>query len=112
MKERITALEAEVRRLKSGEAAHVTAEPAPGKAGAPVATGTMSAVVAPLQEGTPGGKPARAEPFAFADFTWLNGNPRTKEIPLDTKFFTPEIRADVDYVLDFNHPKDDTIGGS
>jgi len=112
MKERITALEAEIRRLKAGEAAHVTAEPAPGKAGAPVATGTMSAVVAPLQEGTPGGKPAKAEPFAFADFTWLNGNPRTKEIPLDTKFFTPEIRADVDYVLDFNHPKDDTIGGS
>lgn len=55
--------------------------------------------------------PASA-PFAFADFTWLNGNPRTKDIPLDTKFFTPEIRSDVDYVYDFRHPKDDTIGGS
>jgi hypothetical protein len=53
-----------------------------------------------------------AEPFAFADWTWLNGNARTKDVPLDTKFFTPEIRADVDYVYDFNHPKDDTIGGS
>jgi Putative beta-barrel porin-2, OmpL-like. bbp2 len=53
-----------------------------------------------------------SEPFAFADFTWLNGNPRTKEVPLDTKFFTPEIRSDVDYVYDFRHPKDDTIGGS
>ena len=41
-----------------------------------------------------------------------NGNPRTKQVPLDTKFFTPEIRADVDYVYDFAHPKDDTIGGS
>jgi len=59
----------------------------------------------------PGKKP-KAEPFAFADFTWLNGNARTKEVPLDTKFFTPEIRADVDYIYDFNHPKDDTIGGS
>jgi hypothetical protein len=58
------------------------------------------------------GKPGKAEPFAFADFTWLNGNPRTKDVPLDTKFFTPEIRADVDYVYDFAHPKDDTIGGS
>jgi hypothetical protein len=58
------------------------------------------------------GKPAKAEPFAFADFTWLNGNARTKDTPLDTKFFTPEIRADVDYVYSFNHPKDDTIGGS
>ena len=57
-------------------------------------------------------KPAKAEPFAFADFTWLTGNARTKESPLDTKFFTPEIRADVDYIYDFNHPKDNTIGGS
>jgi hypothetical protein len=59
-----------------------------------------------------GAKPASSEPFAFADFTWLNGNARTKELAFDTKFFTPEIRADVGYVYDFNHPKDDTIGGS
>jgi hypothetical protein len=57
-------------------------------------------------------KGAKAEPFAFADFTWLTGNARTKESPLDTKFFTPEIRADVDYIYDFNHPKDNTISGS
>lgn len=57
-------------------------------------------------------KKAASEPFAFADFTWLNGNPRTKEVPLDTKFFTPEIRSDVNYVYDFRHPKDDTISGS
>jgi hypothetical protein len=65
----------------------------------------------PVQEKS-AAKPAKAEPFAFADFTWLNGNARTKESPMDTKFFTPEIRADVDYVYSFNHPKDDTIGGS
>jgi hypothetical protein len=53
-----------------------------------------------------------AEPFAFADFTWLNGNARTKDVPMDTKFFTPEIRADMSYIYDFNNPKDDTIGGS
>src|SRR6202165_3801914 len=57
-------------------------------------------------------KSAKTEPFAFADFTWLNANARTKELAMDTKFFTPEIRADVDYVYDFAHPKDDTIGGS
>jgi len=67
---------------------------------------------AAVQERTPTAKPQKAEPFAFADFTWLTGNARTKESPMDTKFFTPEIRADVDYVYDFNHPKDDTIGGS
>jgi hypothetical protein len=94
---------------------------------APVATsGTTSASPDLLSKGstaavepqtTDKGKLATAkapasEPFAFADFTWLNGNPRTKQVPLDTKFFTPEIRADVDYVYDFAHPKDDTIGGS
>ena len=63
-----------------------------------------------LLAAAPPAKPA--EPFAFADFTWQNGNARTKESPMDTKFFTPEIRADVDYVYSFNHPKDDTIGGS
>jgi len=57
-------------------------------------------------------KASASEPFAFADFSWLNGNARTKESPMDTKFFTPEIRADIDYIYDFNHPKDDTIGGS
>ena len=54
----------------------------------------------------------KAEPFSFADWTWLNGNPRTKEAAFDSKFFTPEVRADVAYHYDFNHPKDDTIGGS
>jgi hypothetical protein len=53
-----------------------------------------------------------AEPFAFADFTWLTGNPRTTEAPLDTKVFTGEVRVDTDYVYDFSHPRDNTIGGS
>src|ERR1700682_3160167 len=65
------------------------------------------------EEGKSGAaKPGKAEPFAFADFTWLNGNSRTKDTPYATSFFTPEIRADVDYNYSFNHPKDDTIGGS
>jgi hypothetical protein len=71
---------------------------------------TMTA--AAVQEKPPAAEPQKEEPFAFADFTWLTGNARTKESPMDTKFFTPEIRADVDYVYDFRHPKDDTISGS
>jgi hypothetical protein len=58
------------------------------------------------------GKPAYVEPFSDADWTWLNGSPRTKEIFWDSKFFTPEIRVDTNYVADFNHPTDHTIGGS
>ena len=57
-------------------------------------------------------KPVKIEPFSDADWTWLNGNPRTKNIYWDTKFFTPEIRADVTYAYDFNHPADHSMGGS
>jgi hypothetical protein len=56
--------------------------------------------------------PAKVEPFSDADWSWLNGNARTKDIYWDTKFFTPEIRVDTNYVADFNHPEDHTIGGS
>jgi hypothetical protein len=56
--------------------------------------------------------PAKVEPFSDADWTWLNGNARTKDIYWDSKFFTPEIRADIHYVYDFNHPTDHSMGGS
>jgi hypothetical protein len=76
-------------------------------AGPPVESGARQSA-----EATPTTKPAKAEPFVFADWTWLNGNARTEQPAFDSKFFTPEIRADVDYIYDFNRPKDDTIGGS
>jgi hypothetical protein len=63
----------------------------------------------------PAAKPEEPEPsapFAFADWTWLNGNPRNKDAVWDSKFFTPEIRFDTHFVSSFNHPKDDSIGGS
>ena len=72
----------------------------------------LLAIAGQSTEPVPASRPAKAEPFAFADWTWLNGNPRTKEAAFDSKFFTPEIRADINYVYDFNHPQDDTIGGS
>ena len=78
--------------------------------------GRVVAAVGPqaTEEGKSAGvaKPQSSEPFAFADWSWLTGNARTKDTPYDTKFFTPEFRADISYVYDFNHPKDDTIGGS
>jgi hypothetical protein len=57
-------------------------------------------------------KPEPTVPFAYADWTWLNGNARNKDAVWDSKFFTPEIRFDTHFVSSFNHPKDDTIGGS
>jgi len=56
--------------------------------------------------------PAVAEPFAFADFTWLNGNSRQKYALLDSKYFTGQFNLDANYIYDFNHPKDHTIDGS
>ena len=57
-------------------------------------------------------KPAPSVPFAYADWTWLNGTARNKDAVWDSKFFTPEIRFDTNFVSSFNHPQDDTIGGS
>ena len=57
-------------------------------------------------------EPAAAVPFAFADFTWLNGNARTKDSPLDTKAFTGEFRVDTSYIFDFAHPADHTLSGT
>jgi hypothetical protein len=56
--------------------------------------------------------PEKTAPFSDADWTWLNGNPRNKDTAYDSKFFTPEIRADITYNYDFNKPIDDSIGGS
>ncbi|MDP9121329.1 MAG: porin [Acidobacteriota bacterium] len=77
-------------------------EPASGKY-EPVKTAAAEPAAAPAKA---------AEPFAFGDFTWLNGNSRTKESPIDTKVFTGEFRVDVSYIDDFNHPKDNTLVGS
>ncbi len=81
-------------------------DPAPAPP-APPASGQAAAATPPAQ--APAKKP---DPFAFADFTWLTGNPRTKESPIDTKVFTGEFRVDVNYTHDFTHPQDDTIVGS
>jgi Putative beta-barrel porin-2, OmpL-like. bbp2 len=116
MKRRIEQLETELKQHQAAEqpnaatnSAKATVAIAPA---APAATAVPPEAEALLPTSTPPAKKQPAEPFAFADFTWLNGNPRTKTPAFDSKFFTPEIRADVDYVYDFRHPKDDTISGS
>ncbi|HXE34661.1 MAG TPA: outer membrane beta-barrel protein [Verrucomicrobiae bacterium] len=104
-------------------AAGSAASPAPTngvKTPGAIAPGTGFATPASQDQATPAssatvattGKPGYVEPFSDADWTWLNGSPRTKEIFWDSKFFTPEIRVDTNYVADFNHPTDHTIGGS
>jgi hypothetical protein len=56
--------------------------------------------------------PRAAEPFAFADFTWLNGSARQAKPLIDTKYFTGEFRVDATYVYDAARPRDHTLIGS
>ena len=122
MKARIEQLEAE---LKSREPTQPAAVPAAAEAAAVPAVAAKATEITeaapsptpatlPTQEARTGlpEKPAPTQPFAYADWTWLNGNARNKDVVWDSKFFTPEIRLDTDFVSSFNHPKDDTIGGS
>ena len=79
---------------------------------APAADQSTHAQSAPTQGTTGGSRKTKPDPFAFADFTWLTGDPRTKESPIDSKVFTGEFRVDTNFTYSFNHPQDDTIGGS
>jgi hypothetical protein len=56
--------------------------------------------------------PDTQTPFADHDWTWLNGISRQHDYPLDTKYFSPEFRADTFYGEDFNQPRDHSMGGS
>jgi hypothetical protein len=53
-----------------------------------------------------------SEPFAFGDFTWVNGGTRQHKAVLDTPYFTPEFLLDVNYTVSQNNPIDHTVVGS
>jgi hypothetical protein len=128
LKQRISELE---KRLNAGDpqtkppetavaASTATGSGDSSQSNVPVASSKQASEAAsllPSQTPQPASTPIQAtsdkpEPFSFADFTWLTGNSRTTESPLETKVFTGEVRVDTDYVYDFNHPADNTIGGS
>jgi hypothetical protein len=51
-------------------------------------------------------------PFAFADFTWMMAVPRNHDSVFDGKYFSGEFRWDTNYIYDYNHPIDHTLGGT
>jgi putative OmpL-like beta-barrel porin-2 len=138
MKQRIEQLEEELKVRVAAEqppAADLSkpGEPAPAVATMPASapatpglTGWLAKPASLSASGSPGlGAPAPSQsadaapakkekiaPFSDWDWTWLNGNPRNKDTAFDSKFFTPEIRADITYTYDFNKPVDDSMGGS
>jgi hypothetical protein len=110
----LTAAEKALVAGNGGAALHaaVPAAAAPLPAQAQRAPAAAAAPATPPPPDIPGEITTKSAPFAYADWTWLNGNPRTEDTPLATKYFTPEFRADVNYTYDFNKPSDDSLGGS
>jgi biotin carboxyl carrier protein len=88
--------EAGVDGSPSVQTAPATATPAPAAAAPPEITAETTTKSAPF----PG------------DWTWLNSGGHNVDSPMATKYFTPEIRFDANYILDYNHPEDDSMGGS
>jgi Putative beta-barrel porin-2, OmpL-like. bbp2/Carboxypeptidase regulatory-like domain len=125
MKARIEQLETELKiRSAAEQPAATTTTPAKANESSTVTTAVNQQVAMVQPQGDSTGAPASSAqtpavpavdtqtPFAYADWTWLNGTPRNKDTVWDSKFFTPEIRFDTNFVSSFNHPQDDTLGGS
>jgi hypothetical protein len=124
LKKRVAELESKAGSSVVPAAAAPTPQPASSTLASPsAATSNMGAASAPAVQATvsqtPSVSPAAApateakiSPFSDWDWTWLNGNPRNKDVAFDSKFFTPEIRADITYNYDFNKPTDNSMGGS
>ncbi|MGB6354804.1 MAG: TonB-dependent receptor [Steroidobacteraceae bacterium] len=88
--------------------------PAPALASAPAAVpAAIPAVPEALQAPAPSPDVDLLTPWADVGYVgWMNGTSREKEPIFDTKFFTPEIRLDMNYLQSGNHPIDHTIVGS
>jgi len=117
----LAAMQAEIEELKAELKSRAAADALPAAAPPPAMKAADPAPATPTlepvsqQAADTSAKPAEPEPtapFAYADWTWLNGNARNKDAVWDSKFFTPEIRFDTNFVSSFNHPKDDSLGGS
>ena len=83
---------------------------------APATLASMAPVTPRVPEALQSPEPPPANdpqtPFAVGDLGWMNGTGRETTPIFDTKFFTPEVRFDVNYLQDLNHPTDHTIVGS
>jgi acyl-CoA-binding protein len=122
MKARIAQLEAELKARTGADDAADAAKDADALRNAEgEGTGTMAvgqAAPAPPAAAAPAAPEITAEittksaPWAFADWTWTNDGGHNTDSPMSTKYFTPEIRFDANYILDYNHPEDDSMVGS
>ena len=110
LKEEVDKLEAELKAdpATAAQGQSASAAAAPSASAAPAAA---PALPQGLQEPPATQAPDNFTPFAWADWSWLNGTGRGTPA-FDTSFFTPEIRFDTNFIDSLNHPKDHTLGGS
>ena len=88
---------------------------APTPSAAPAPEPSPFAPRVPPADGPPPGASApepASEPFAYGDFTWLNGTNRQHKALLDSPLFTGSLLLDVNYTQSKAHPIDDTVVGS
>jgi hypothetical protein len=97
----IKAYEQDVAALKT--AVHPVATSGSMQAAAPAAAPAPPEITAETT--------TKSAPFP-GDWTWLNSGGHNSDSPMSTKYFTPEVRFDTNYILDYNHPQDDSMGGS
>jgi hypothetical protein len=115
--EELEALKRRIEQLEASLKAHApeaqpAAETGTAAPAAPPKPAPAPSIPEALQAPDPSPNPDNDTPFAFGDFTWLNGTSRNKDTVLDTKFFTPEVRIDTHFMEDFNQPRDHTMGGA
>ncbi len=99
----------------SAAPSHASLSPTPANSGSFSSSRDVAAIGSPQSPDQSAASAASAqptEPFAYADWTWLNGNARNKDAVWDSKYFTPEFRVDTNYTEDYNQPKDHSLGGS
>jgi hypothetical protein len=104
-----TSAERDANALRSAETASASSasmamgQAAPAPVPAPAAAPTPPEISAE--------RTTKEAPFP-GDWTWLNSAGHNSDSPMATKYFTPEFRADANYILDYNHPEDDSMGGA
>ncbi len=95
--------------LAAPATARAQAAPAPAAPPPPAAAPPTGPAVGPAAADGP----VTEAPFAFGDFTWMNGQSRQKDFPLQvSKYVTFSLYLDAYYAYSLNAPRDNTLTAS
>ncbi|MFO0668057.1 MAG: hypothetical protein U0235_00330 [Polyangiaceae bacterium] len=88
--------------------------PRPLRCSSPVVAAPVPSEPAPPAVASPAPSATPAAPFAWGDWTWMNGQSRQKDFPLKAfgDAVTLSLYLDVNYAYSLNHPRDNTLTGT